>query len=202
MSAAPDLDALYAPPSDMIVKAMRRQLEDVHMAYLKAATFFSFATASSDGLDVSPRGGPPGFVRVLDQRTVAFADWPGNNRIESLRNLQQDARVGMLFLFPGFDVFLRINGHARATTMAPVLAELAENGRVPKAATVVDINEVLFHCGKAASRAKLWDEAGRLDPAQVPSVGRVIATLAALGDENVQQLDAHYSHAVRHDLYG
>jgi len=202
MSAAPDLDALYAPPSDMIMKAMRRQLEDVHMAYLKAATFFSFATASSDGLDVSPRGGPPGFVRVLDQHTVAFADWPGNNRIESLRNLRQDTRVGMLFLFPGFDAFLRINGHARATTVEALLAELAENGRVPKAATVVDINEVLFHCGKAASRARLWDEAGRLDAAQVPSVGRVIATLAALGDANVEQLDAHYSHAVRHDLYG
>jgi len=202
MNALPDLDALYAPPSDMIVKAMRRQLEDVHGAYLRAATFFSFATASSDGLDVSPRGGPPGFVHVLDPRTVAFADWPGNNRIESMRNLQRDTRAGMLFLFPGFDAFLRINGHARASTDEALLARLAENGRLPKAATVVEVNEVLFHCGKAASRARLWDEAGRLDPSRVPSVGRVIATLAALGDANVDQLDAQYSHAVRHDLYG
>ncbi|MDT1853164.1 pyridoxamine 5'-phosphate oxidase family protein, partial [Acinetobacter baumannii] len=76
---------------------------------------FCLATSGDNGLDASPRGGPPGFVRVLDPHTVAFADWPGNNRIESMRNLAQDERVGMLFLFPGLDVFLRINGIARVS---------------------------------------------------------------------------------------
>ncbi len=99
----PDLDALYAPPSDMIQKAVLDRLVDFHMEYLKVATFFCLSTGSERGLDASPRGGPPGFVYVLDPHTVAFADWPGNNRIESMRNLQHDERLGMEFLLPGRD---------------------------------------------------------------------------------------------------
>jgi PPOX class probable FMN-dependent enzyme len=198
---APDLDALYAPPSPMIQQHVRDHLVDVHEAYLKVATFFCLATASGNALDASPRGGPPGFVRVLDPRTVAFADWPGNNRIASLRNLRGDSRVGMLFLFPGFDAFLRINGHAAVGTDPALLERLAENGRVPKAATVVHVNEVLFHCGKAANRARLWDPASRIDPATVPSVGKVISALSDTGGATIEQLDAHYAHEVRHQLY-
>jgi PPOX class probable FMN-dependent enzyme len=199
--SAPDLDALYAPAAPMIRQAVRDHLVDVHEAYLKAATFFCLATAKAANLDVSPRGGPPGFVHVLDRHTVAFADWPGNNRIASLRNLQADARVGMLFLFPGFDAFLRINGHADVSVDPQLLARLAENGRTPKAATVVTVNEVLFHCGKAANRAKLWEPGSHLAPGAVPSVGKVLSTLADLGGADVGQLEAHYAHAVKHDLY-
>lgn len=196
-----DLDALYASPSERITKAVFDRLVDVHEDYLKAATFFCLATASGDGLDASPRGGPPGFVHVLDPHTLAFADWPGNNRIESMRNLESDDRIGMLFLFPGLDVFMRINGQARVSTWPELLSELAENGKTPKAATVVRVNEVLFHCGKALNRAKLWDEAGRIDAAQVPSVGQVMVKLAGLAQEQSAEVDAHYAHAVKHDLY-
>jgi len=196
-----DLDALYAPPNERITKAVFDRLVDVHEAYLKAATFFCLATASADGLDASPRGGSPGFVRVLDQHTVAWADWPGNNRIESLRNLAHDERVGMLFLFPGLDMFMRINGHARASTWPELLATLSEGGKVPKSATVVRLNEVLFHCGKAVNRAKLWDEAGRVDPAGVPSMGLIATRLMGMSEQEAAPMAAHYAHAVRHDLY-
>src|SRR6218665_1030073 len=135
----PDRDPLYAPPAERIQKAVLDRLVGFHEAYLKAATFFCLATGSERGLDVSPRGGPPGFVHVLDAHTVAFADWPGNNRIESLRNLQQDDRLGMVFLFPGLEIFLRINGHGRVSTDTGLLAELREGERTPKAATVVRI---------------------------------------------------------------
>lgn len=205
---APDLDALYAPPSEMIQKAVLDHLIGCHEEYLKAATFFCLATGSGQGLDASPRGGPPGFVHVLDAHTVAFADWPGNNRIESLRNLERDDRVGMLFIFPGLEVFLRINGHGRVSTAPELLAELAEQGRTPKTATVVAITEVLMHCGKAVNRARLWAPASQVDRASVPTVGQMLAELTRLGgattqigDEQVGQINAHYEHEVRHALY-
>jgi len=208
MNHRPDLDALYAPPSEMIQKAMLDRLVDFHEAYLKKATFFCLATGSESGLDVSPRGGPPGFVHVLDPHTVVFADWPGNNRIESLRNLQRDERLAMVFLFPGLEIFLRINGHGRISTDPDLLSELREGQRVPKTATVVLIDEVLLHCGKAINRAGLWRDNARLDRDTLPTVGHMIASLARpagapaeVGGAQIEQVNAHYDHAVRNDLY-
>ncbi len=205
---APDLDTLYSPPSEMIQKAVLDRLIGFHESYLKAATFFCLATGRGQGLDASPRGGPPGFVRVLDEHTVAFADWPGNNRIESLRNLERDDRLGMLFIFPGLEVFLRINGHGRVSTAPELLAELADQGRTPKTATVVAISEVLMHCGKAVNRAKLWEQSSQLDRHALPTVGQMLAEFTRLGgattqigDEQVGQINAHYDHEVRHALY-
>jgi hypothetical protein len=200
-AAQPDLDALYAAPAERIQKAVLDHLVPVHEDYLKAATFFSFATGRAQGLDVSPRGGPPGFVQVLDARTVAFADWPGNNRIESMRNLADDERAAMLFLYPGLEVFMRINGRARVTTEAALLARLAEGGKAPKAAIVVAIDEVLMHCGKAVNRARLWREESRLDRAGLPTVGQMLVSMAMIGEADVAQANAHYEHAVRNDLY-
>lgn len=205
---APDLDALYAPPSEMIQRAVLDRLIDVHEEYLRAATFFCLATGSAKGLDVSPRGGPPGFVQVLDAHTLAFADWPGNNRIESMRNLARDERLGMVFLFPGLEVFLRINGRGRVSTAPDLLAQLREGERTPKTATVVWIEEVIVHCGKAIHRAGLWSDDARRERQSLPTVGQMMRAFAALGteaqtigDAQIAQIDAHYAHAVRHDLY-
>ena len=198
---------LYAPPSERIQKAVLDHLIDFHRAYLKAATFFCLATGSENGLDASPRGGPPGFVHVLDARTIAYADWPGNNRIESMRNLQRDERLGMLFLFPGLEVFMRINGRGRVSTAPELLAELAAGGHLPKTATVVVIDEVLMHCGKALNRARLWEGAAKERP-ELPSIGQMFAALAKLGDATstfdqgqIDDVDARYRHGVRNDLY-
>lgn len=200
-SAPPDLDALYDPPSEQIQKGVLDRLIDFHEAYLQVATFFCFATGRSGGLDASPRGGPPGFVKVIDEKTVAFADWPGNNRIESLRNVAEDDRVGMLFLFPGLEVFLRINGRARISVEPELLQRLKEGERTPKTAVVVSVSEVLFHCGKAINRAKLWREESRIDKAAVPSIGKMVARLGELKDVTAEEVDAHYEHAVRNNLY-
>jgi PPOX class probable FMN-dependent enzyme len=204
----PILDALYDPPAERIQKAVLDRLIDFHRAYLAVATFFSLATGSERGLDASPRGGPPGFVHALDDRHVAFADWPGNNRIESLRNLETDDRVGMLFLFPGLEMFMRINGRARATTDDALLDRLTEGGKRPKTATVVAIDEVLFHCGKAVNRAGLWRPERHVDRSALPTPGRMVEALNAAAQGRApdalaaEQMDAHYAHAVRHDLYG
>lgn len=207
-NTAIDLDALYAPPAERIQKAVLDHLVDFHADYLKAATFFCLASAGPGGLDASPRGGAPGFVRMLDAHTVAFADWPGNNRIESMRNLQTDDRVGMLFLFPGMEIFMRINGRARVVTDAVLLAELQESGKTPKTATVVMVEEVLLHCGKAINRAGLWQADAHVARGALPTVGAMMAALAKMTDagaqnsvEQIEQVNTHYAQGVRTDLY-
>ncbi len=198
---ASDLDQLYKPPSDAIVKGVMPRLLPFHTAYLRVARFFCLATGSSDGLDASPRGGEPGFVHALDEKTVAFADWPGNNRIASLRNLTDDDRVGMLFLFPGLEVFMRINGRGSISTDPALLASLAEGARSPKTAVVVRLDEVLFHCGKAINRAKLWSEDAKLDRPSVPSLGEMKAAQTGDVPAKARAMDDAYYHSVRNSLY-
>lgn len=196
-----NLSELYAPPSEMIVKGVLNHLLPFHLSYLKAATFFCLASGSADGLDASPRGGAAGFVHALDNKTVAFADWPGNNRIASLTNLQRDDRIGMLFLFPGLEIFMRINGHAAISTHPELLRALAEGARLPKTAIVVQIDEVLFHCGKAVNRAKLWHPDSMLDRKSVPSPGEIVAAITGADSATAQAVNEGYYTAIRGNLY-
>lgn len=196
-----NLSELYAPPSDMIVKGVLDHLLPFHLSYLKAATFFCLASGSADGLDASPRGGAAGFVHALDNKTVAFADWPGNNRIASLTNLQSDDRIGMLFLFPGLEIFMRINGHAAISTHPELLQALAEGARLPKTAIVIKIDEVLFHCGKAINRAKLWHSDSMLDRKSLPSPGEIVAAITGADSATAQAMNEGYYTAIRGKLY-
>lgn len=195
------LDELYDPPADRIQKAVTRRLTEFHRAYLAQATFFCLATGSSRGLDASPRGGPAGFVHALDENRVAFADWPGNNRIESLRNLAEDDRAAMLFLFPGLDIFMRLNGTASGSDDPELLARLGEAGRAPKSAIILHVEEALFHCGKAINRARLWREEARIERAAVPSAGAVLKGLVGVSEMSVEEIDAAYQEGVTRDLY-
>lgn len=198
---AADLDRLYPPPAESIQRAVLPRLNDCHEAYLKQASFLCLASGRDEGLDVSPRGGPPGFVRVLDPAHVAFADWPGNNRIETLRNLVEDDRLALLFLFPGLDVFLRINGRGRINDDPALLQQLNESGKLPKTAIVVAVEQVLFHCGKAINRARLWAPDARVEREAVPSIGAMKATLSGGSAADAARLDADYHAAVQKDLY-
>lgn len=200
-SDQPDLDQLYAPPEERILNGVRPELTPFHSAYLKVATFFVLATGRQGGLDASPRGGPPGFVRILDNRSVAFADWRGNNRIESLRNLVENERLGMLFIFPGLEVFLRINGRGRISTAPELLRSMEEQGHHPKSAIVVSIDEVLFHCGKAVNRARLWEPESRIDRQALPSIGQAVAWMNGLEPDKAAGIDERYDRAMRDNLY-
>jgi uncharacterized protein len=195
------LDELYAPPAEMITKAISRRLHAHHRSYLAKATFFSLATSGANGIDVSPRGGPPGFVHVIDDATVAFADWPGNNRIESMRNIVQDDRVGMLFIFSGLEIFLRLNGRARISTEQQLLGAIGEGSRLPKSAIVVAIDELIFHCGKAINRSGLWKPEFRIEKGDLPNAGIILRDLAGLPDSEVAATNEHYDHGVKSDLY-
>ena len=197
----PDLDRLYAPPAEAIQRAVLPHLVPFHEAYISAATFFCLASGRPQGLDASPRGGPAGFVKVIDPNHVAFADWPGNNRIETLRNLLEDDRLALLFLFPGLEVFLRINGRGRISTASDLLAMLMEGQKTPKTAILVAVEQVLFHCGKAINRARLWDETSRIDRSRVPSIGQMKTALVGGSPAEAEAVDAQYRNSVRNDLY-
>ncbi|WP_407160685.1 MSMEG_1061 family FMN-dependent PPOX-type flavoprotein [Bradyrhizobium sp. STM 3557] len=196
-----ELQQLYEPPAEAIQKAVLPHLVPFHKAYIAAATFFCLASGSREGLDASPRGGPAGFVKVIDDRHVAFADWPGNNRIETMRNLVEDDRLAMLFLFPGLEVFLRINGRGRISTDHGLLTSLMERGKTPKTAIMVSVEQVLFHCGKAINRARLWSLDGRIDRSNLPSVGQMKVALTGGSATEAERVDAHYQESVRNDLY-
>lgn len=199
--AQPDLSQLYGAPSPLVLRAVTNHITEYHIQYLDVATFFCLATGTESGLDASPRGGPPGFVKVLGPRRVAFADWPGNNRIESLRNIQRQKKIALCFLFPGLEIFLRINGEGSVSTDPELLTAVAEGKRVPKTATIVEVDEVLFHCGKAINRAALWSAESHIDRKSLPSAGTVISALAQIEDIPVEALDEQYNHEMTHGLY-
>jgi PPOX class probable FMN-dependent enzyme len=196
-----DLDAIYPPPAELIGKAITDHLTDFHLDYLKVATFFCLATVSEKGLDVSPRGGPAGSIHALDRKRIAFADWPGNNRIESMRNIQADDRVAMVFIFPGLEIFLRINGRSMISVDPALLQRVAEGSRVPKTAMVITVEEVIFHCGRAVNRARLWEPESKVDKRSLPSAGQMMIALGKMSDVTVEEIDAHYDHGMKNDLY-
>lgn len=170
------LRTLYDAPHD---RAVRKQLcaLDAHCRrFLSLSPFVAVGTFDAEGnADVSPRGGEPGFVRVLDEGRIALPDRPGNNRLDTYTNILATGRVGLLFLLPGVDEALRINGTASLHTDPELLDLCREQGRSPKLAVVVAVREAYLHCAKAIMRAKLWDPASRVPRDVLPTMGRMIA---------------------------
>ena len=166
-------DAPYGP-------AVFKETDHVTPQYRKlieAAPFAVLATCGPEGLDCSPRGDPPGFVRVIDEHTVVIPDRRGNNRIDSLRNLVRDPRISLLFLIPGVGETMRINGNARISTDPKLTESFAMNGKVPKCVLVVTIERAYFQCTKAIIRSKLWDPKSIVDRKTLPTPGSILAEL-------------------------
>ena len=177
------LDALYAeaPVAAATVKETAT-LGPHYRALIAASPFVVLATAGPEGLDCSPRGDGHGFVRVIDERTLALPDRRGNNRVDSLRNIVRDPRVAMLFLIPGSGTTFRVNGRAVVSVEPDLLASFAVAGRPPRSVVVVTVEAAYFQCARAVIRAGLWSEAARVDPHSLPTAG---AMLAALSDDRV-----------------
>jgi hypothetical protein len=137
--------------------------------------FVVVSTADAAGkADLSPRGDPPGFVLVVDDRTVLIPDRPGNNRLDTMANIVANPNVGCLFFIPGFEDTLRLNGKARITDDAALLARCTVNGKAPKVGILIQVDEVFMHCAKALKRSKLWEADYRQDRSQMPSIARII----------------------------
>jgi PPOX class probable FMN-dependent enzyme len=150
---------------------------DIHCRnFIARSPFLCLGTAHAEGkADVSPRGDAPGFVTILDDRTLAIPDRPGNNRLDSMANILSNPEIGLIFLIPGMDETLRVNGQARIVEDPALLSRMEVQGKRPKTAIVVEIREVFLHCGKALKRSRLWDPESRMPRGEMPGLGRMIA---------------------------
>lgn len=148
---------LYRKPHPMVLRKVIDHLDDGARGFIARSPFVLVATAGARGADASPRGGPPGFVTVLDDHRLAFADLAGNNLLDSYRNLLDQPAVGLLFLVPGVGETLRVNGRATLTADPDVLESVAIDGRPPRTAVGVDVDACYIHCAKAIRRSCLWD---------------------------------------------
>lgn len=175
-----ELEAIYhvKPVPASTVKEVDR-ITAHYRALIEASPFVALATSGPEGLDCSPRGDKPGFVRVLDDRTLAMPDRRGNNRIDSLRNIIRDPRVALLFLIPGSGTTFRVNGRAILSVDAELLASLAVDGQTPRTAIVITVETAYFQCARAIFRSELWNPARHVDPATLPSAGQILAALSA-----------------------
>lgn len=194
-----DLRECYDAPNETVRKKILSRLDKHAKAFIGLSPLVMLATAGPDGADCSPRGDAPGFVRVEDDSTLLLPDRRGNNLIDSLRNVAQQPSVGLLFLVPGINETLRVNGSARIVTDAARLAPMEMQGRVPASALEISVREVFFHCGKALIRSELWNPDRHVPRASFPTLGRIIADQVA-GVE-AAALEANLEDAYKTRLY-
>lgn len=173
-----ELEAIYGLPGETSTVKVAPEITPSYRAYVEASPFAVMATSGPEGLDCSPRGDRPGFVRVADPTTLMMPDRRGNNRVDSLRNIVRDPRVGILFLIPGSGNTLRVNGYAHVTTDAALMASFAVENKAPRSVVVVDVAEVYFQCARAVVRSRIWDPAARIDPAALPTPGTILAEMS------------------------
>lgn len=164
-----DLRRIYREPHPVVIKKVVDRVDGEAAAFIAASPFVVVATHGARGADASPRGGPPGFVKVLDEHRLAIGDLAGNNRIDTISNIVETGAVGMLFLVPGLDETLRVNGSATITTDPKVLERTAIDGRIPRAAIGIDVDACFIHCAKAFRRSALWRPESWLEASVLPS---------------------------------
>jgi PPOX class probable FMN-dependent enzyme len=178
VTSVAQLEAIYGEPyGPAVVKEIDHVNAD-YRAFIEAAPFCAIATSGPGGLDCTPRGDPPGFVRVADEKTLLIPDRRGNNRIDSLRNLIADPRIALLFLIPGCGETIRVNGRAAISTDPALCESFIFAGKTPRAVIVVTVDRVYFQCSKAIVRSKLWDPATRIDRATLPTSGTILAHIS------------------------
>lgn len=199
------LRSLFPATHTIAAQKCLDHLDKHAMDFVARSPFLCIGTHSPQGLaDVSPRGDPCGFVKVLDDHTLLIPDRPGNNRLDTQSNILANPSVGLLFMVPGFDDTLRVNGTARLTRDPDLLALLAVNDRIPTAAIVVTVREMFLHCAKAFRRAKLWDPDQRQDRREMPSLLKIIldqTTGAPQDPDEMQKIDAGLEDSYRRSMY-
>lgn len=194
-----DLRQCYDAPSDLVRRKLLPKLDKHARAFIALSPFVVLATHGPDGSDCSPRGDAPGFVAVQDDSTLLLPDRRGNNLIDSLRNVVADPDVGLLFLVPGLNETLRVNGRARIVADQALLASLAAQGKIPASALQIAVREVYFHCGKAMIRSDLWNPDKRAPRNAFPGLGKVIAD--QIGGIDADAAQANLDEAYRTRLY-
>ena len=199
---ASDLRTIYKEPTGVAVKKVLSQLDNHLRNFIELSPFLVLSTVRGDGYcDASPRGDAPGFVRVLDEKNIFLPDRPGNNRLDSLTNIVNNPGVGILFMIPGLEETLRVNGTARILLDVSLLEPSIVQGKTPKSGLQITINECYIHCGKALRRSKLWDSELQIKKGVYPALGKIIADQGALPGKSIEELDRDTEESYQNDLY-
>jgi uncharacterized protein len=198
------LRAIIGSPTDVVLGKISERLNDLTRQFIERSPFLCVATARPDGgLDVSPRGDPAGFVRIIDERSLLIPDRPGNRIADTLTNLLRDSRIGLLFLIPGVGDTFRVNGHAVITDDAELLAPSAIEGKPPKLGLLVTIDEAYTQCSKALIRSDLWNPNRHIERGDLPSSGEILRAVKQDPDYDAEGYDRERAarYARREGLY-
>ena len=193
------LDAIYGEPSKRSLIKELDHLSPHYQAYVAKAPFVVVASVAPEGVDISPRGDAPGFVRVVDAHTLMLPDRRGNNRADTLRNIVRDPRVSLLFLIPGIGESLRVIGTAEVVVDQALCDSFTVQGKAPRSVIVVHVQRAYFQCQKALARSRLWDPTAQLKRGDVPSAGQMLAALDAEFDG--ESYDRDYPQYMRETMY-
>ncbi len=195
-----ELRLLYKEPRAAARLKALDQLDKFCRDFIALSPFFVLASCNANGhADASPRGDQPGFVRVLDEHTLLIPDRPGNNRIDTMRNIVSNPGVGMIFFVPGFNETLRVNGTATMVQDSEICAQFAVNGKPALSVMRVTVREAFFHCGKALMRSRLWDPTEYRDRSAFPSHGRILAEQTKT--VSVEESEAYVARSYKERLY-
>ena len=178
VTSTEQLESLYGAPSSRSLIKELDSISDHYREFIETSPFVIVSTVGPEGLDSSPRGDPPGFVRVVDAQTVLIPDRRGNNRLDTLRNLVRDPRISLLFLIPGVGETLRINGRAEIVTEPELCASFTMQGKVPTSVVVVTVERIYFQCQKALVRSRLWQADAQIPRSDLPSTGQMLEALS------------------------
>jgi len=189
-----ELERVYGEASPNALLKVATRLTPEYRAWIEASPFCALATSGPEGIDCSPRGDDGPVLAVLDDRTLAMPDWQGNNRLDSLRNIVRDPRVSLMLLIPGAEIVMRVNGTARITAEAEMLARFAAHDTAPRTVILFEVAEVYFQCSKAVRRSGLWSGA-HPDPATLPSPGRMLKGILR-ADFDADSYDKTYPDAI------
>jgi hypothetical protein len=190
----------YIEPKGRAVAKQLDRLDKHCKAFLALSPFCTLATVDGAGhVDCSPRGDKPGFVRAVDDTTLMLPDRPGNNRLDSLTNIVEHPDVGLLFMVPGFNETLRVNGRAEIVADPEVCAAFAENGKPARSVMRISVREVYFHCAKAFVRSGLWDPAAQQDRKNFPSFGTILTDQTRMG--TAAEADAFVEEGIKTGLW-
>jgi PPOX class probable FMN-dependent enzyme len=195
-----ELEAMYAQPMETSLLKEIDHIGPHYRALIEASPFCALATCGPEGLDCSPRGDAPGFVRIKDERTLMIPDRRGNNRVDTLRNIVRDPRVALLFLIPGVSETMRVNGRAAISTDPELLESFKVDGKAPRCVIVVTVERAYFQCAKAIVRSKLWDPATRVERAKLPTTGAMVAALTK-GKVDAETYDREAPARIKAQLY-
>jgi uncharacterized protein len=199
-----DLRSLFPATHSIAIEKCQDHLDKHAIAFVARSPFLCIGTQSPNGsADVSPRGDPSGFVKILDNKTLLIPDRPGNNRLDTQANILTNPAVGLLFMIPGFDDTMRVNGKAKITRDPDLLALMTVQDRTPTVAIVVTVEEVFIHCAKAFRRSKLWDSSQFQNRNEMPSLPKIILdqTTGAPDDEAMKKIDADLEAEYQKTMY-